>query len=69
MFKIEFTYISACLESNNKMPPNKGPLWDHFLSGEKQNGSHVRAHCHGCIEKEQPIECLGVGRTLTLRSS
>ena len=27
------------------MPPAKGPIWDHFLSGEKQNGSHVHAHC------------------------
>ncbi len=22
--------------------------------GVKQNGSHVRAHCHGCIEKQRP---------------
>lgn len=36
------------------MPPAKSPLWDHFLSGKKQNGSHVCAHCRGCIEKERP---------------
>jgi hypothetical protein len=36
------------------MPPSKGPIWDHFLPGEKQNGSHIRAHCRGCIEKERP---------------
>ena len=36
------------------MPPSKGPIWSHFLSGEKQNGSHIRAHCRGCIEKERP---------------
>ncbi|GLB45578.1 putative protein of unknown function (DUF 659) [Lyophyllum shimeji] len=36
------------------MPPAKGPIWDHFLAGEKQNGSHIRAHCRGCIEKHRP---------------
>ena len=36
------------------MPSQKGPIWDHFLSGEKQNGSHTHAHWHGCIEKERP---------------
>ena len=36
------------------MPPTKGPLWDHFLAGTKQNGSHIRAHCHGCIERKRP---------------
>lgn len=36
------------------MPPTKGPLWDHFLTGAKQNGSHIRAHCRGCIEKKRP---------------
>jgi hypothetical protein len=36
------------------MPPGKGPIWEHFLSGEKQNGSHVHTHCRGCIEKERP---------------
>ena len=37
------------------MPPPKGPIWNHFLPGAKQNGSHLRAHCHGCIEKKRPI--------------
>jgi hypothetical protein len=37
------------------MPPPKAPIWGHFLTGEKQNGSHVRAHCCGCIEKERPV--------------
>ncbi|KAF8233794.1 hypothetical protein L208DRAFT_1377167 [Tricholoma matsutake] len=36
------------------MPPSKGPIWDHFLTGEKQNGSHVCAHCRSCIEKQCP---------------
>ena len=36
------------------MAQSKGPIWDHFLSGEKQNGSHICAHCHKCIEKEWP---------------
>jgi len=35
------------------MPPPKGPIWNHFLPGEKQNGSHLRAHCRGCIEKKR----------------
>ena len=37
------------------MVPTKGILWTYFLAGEKQNGSHIRAHCWGCIEKECPI--------------
>ena len=37
------------------MPPTKGILWNYFLAGEKQNGSHIQAHYRGCIEKEQPI--------------
>lgn len=36
------------------MPPMKGPLWDYFLAGAKQNGSHIRAHCRGCLEKARP---------------
>ncbi|KAF8871225.1 hypothetical protein CPB84DRAFT_1967825 [Gymnopilus junonius] len=32
----------------------KGPLWNHFVEGAKQNGSHQRAHCRGCIEAERP---------------
>ena len=36
------------------MAQSKGPIWDHFLSGEKQNGSHIHAYCHGCIKKEWP---------------
>jgi hypothetical protein len=34
------------------------------LSGAKQNGSHVRAHCHGCIEKQRPE-----GETIELDSN
>ena len=36
------------------MPPMKGPIWEFFLAGEKQNGSHNRAHCRGCVEKHRP---------------
>lgn len=43
------------------MPPTKGALWNYFLVGTKQNGSHVRAHCLGCLEKERPA-----GTTLEL---
>ncbi|KAF8151367.1 hypothetical protein B0H34DRAFT_678015 [Crassisporium funariophilum] len=37
------------------MPPPKGPIWSHFLPGVKQNGSHLCAYCHSCIEKERPM--------------
>ena len=37
------------------MPPPKGPIWNHFLPDAKQNGSHLRAHCRGCIKKKCPI--------------
>ncbi len=36
------------------MPAIKGPLWQFFLTGEKQNESHSRAHCRGCIEAHRP---------------
>jgi hypothetical protein len=36
------------------MPPAKGPIWQFFLAGEKQNGLHIRAHCCGCIENSRP---------------
>ncbi|KJA14104.1 hypothetical protein HYPSUDRAFT_100893, partial [Hypholoma sublateritium FD-334 SS-4] len=35
-------------------PPAKGPIWQFFLPGEKQNGSHIHAHCIGCIENSRP---------------
>jgi hypothetical protein len=37
------------------MPPPKGILWKYFLAGEKQNSSHIRAHCCDCIEKICPL--------------
>ena len=36
------------------MPPAKGLIWQFFLPGEKQNNSHNRAHCRGCIENSRP---------------
>ncbi|TFK58634.1 hypothetical protein BDN72DRAFT_781827 [Pluteus cervinus] len=36
------------------MPPAKGALWEFFLAGSKQNGSHVCAHCLGCLETKRP---------------
>jgi hypothetical protein len=36
------------------MPPTKDILWNYFLNGEKQNVSHIRAHCCGCIENACP---------------
>jgi len=46
--------VSTTPAPKRQMPWSKGPIWDHFLSGEKQNGSHIHAHCRGCIEKEWP---------------
>lgn len=40
------------------MPSAKGPLWNHFWQGKKQNESQYRAHCHGCIEKMHPKEAV-----------
>ncbi|KAJ7903186.1 ribonuclease H-like domain-containing protein [Mycena leptocephala] len=31
------------------MPPGKGPIWEFFFPGVKQNSSHHQAHCLGCI--------------------
>ncbi|KAH9964092.1 ribonuclease H-like domain-containing protein [Russula compacta] len=32
------------------MPPTKGPLWKFFYTtGEKQNKSHYKAYCLGCV--------------------
>jgi hypothetical protein len=31
------------------MPPSKGPLWEFFYAGEKQNSTHNKAYCLGCI--------------------
>ncbi|KAF8993152.1 ribonuclease H-like domain-containing protein [Cyathus striatus] len=36
------------------MPTSKGPIWDHFYVGLKQNTSHSRAHCHGCVGVHRP---------------
>lgn len=38
----------------SQMPPAKGLIWQFFLPGEKQNNSHNRAHCRGCIENSRP---------------
>jgi hypothetical protein len=46
--------VSTTPATKRQMPRSKGLIWDHFLFGEKQNGSHIRAHCRGCIEKERP---------------
>ncbi|KAF9009846.1 hypothetical protein BDZ89DRAFT_1047717 [Hymenopellis radicata] len=32
----------------------KDALWGYFYKGAKQNTTHSRAHCLGCIEKAQP---------------
>jgi hypothetical protein len=39
------------------MPPNKGPLWKFFYtSGEKQNKSHYKAYCLGCVSHHASTE-------------
>ena len=42
------------LPSSAAMPAEKKPIWKFFLPGNKQNGSHQRAHCRGCIEAKHP---------------
>ena len=36
------------------MPANKGPLWKFFHPGEKQNSSHYKAYCLGCVAYHAP---------------
>lgn len=31
-----------------------GELWDYFYRGEKQNKSHYKAYCYGCIKHHAP---------------
>lgn len=38
------------------MPPPKGQLWEYFRLGDKQNSSHYRAHCYGCLENHRPSD-------------
>ncbi|KAH9981890.1 hypothetical protein BJV74DRAFT_852951 [Russula compacta] len=47
------------------MPPTKGPLWKFFYTtGEKQNKSHYKAYCLGCVSHhasaEIPLNANGV---------
>jgi hypothetical protein len=32
----------------------KGPLWEFFHKGEKQNSAHYKAYCLGCINSRRP---------------
>jgi len=50
MYKYNFFFLFTI------MPPAKSPIWNHFLLGKKQNKTHARAHCRGCIEKKRPKE-------------
>jgi hypothetical protein len=36
------------------MPPKKSELWAYFHQGEKQNSSHYKAYCLGCIKTRRP---------------
>ncbi|KAJ7774329.1 hypothetical protein DFH07DRAFT_767496 [Mycena maculata] len=41
------------------MAPNPGPLWGYFHPGEKQNESHHKAYCYGCIDSHRPQASAG----------
>jgi hypothetical protein len=34
----------------------KGPLWKFFPIGEKQNSSHYKAYCFGCVSHHAPTD-------------
>ncbi|THU97324.1 hypothetical protein K435DRAFT_965546 [Dendrothele bispora CBS 962.96] len=36
------------------MPRTKGELWDYFYQGPKQNSSHYKAYCLGCVKSYAP---------------
>ncbi|KAJ7860651.1 hypothetical protein B0H13DRAFT_1639429 [Mycena leptocephala] len=36
------------------MPTQKGGLWKYYHQGEKQNTSHFKAYCLGCINVHRP---------------
>ncbi|EJD46725.1 hypothetical protein AURDEDRAFT_123867 [Auricularia subglabra TFB-10046 SS5] len=36
------------------MPAPRGPLWEFFHSGPKQNTAHVKAYCLGCVATRMP---------------
>ncbi|KAJ6528869.1 hypothetical protein B0H19DRAFT_1083210 [Mycena capillaripes] len=36
------------------MPAEKGPLWKYFYCGEKQNSTHHKAYCLGCLNVHRP---------------
>jgi hypothetical protein len=39
-----------------EMPPSKGPLWQFYHTGEKQNSSQYKAHCLACINHHRPAD-------------
>ena len=42
------------LYSVYRRPQAHNPLWEFFFQGEKQNTSHFKAYCHGCIKHHRP---------------
>ncbi|KAJ6543742.1 hypothetical protein DFH09DRAFT_1088606 [Mycena vulgaris] len=38
------------------MPPPKGPIWDFFFPGVKQNSAHSEAYCLGCIRHFRQVQ-------------
>uniref|UniRef100_A0A0W0FSA1 Uncharacterized protein n=1 Tax=Moniliophthora roreri TaxID=221103 RepID=A0A0W0FSA1_MONRR len=47
------------------MTRSKGLMWTHFDKGVKQNSSHYKALCHGCIEKNATATpVLGVEKSM-----
>ncbi|KAJ7245930.1 hypothetical protein B0H12DRAFT_1073385 [Mycena haematopus] len=38
------------------MPPPKGPIWNWFFEGNKQNTTHFQAHCLGCLRNARQAD-------------
>ncbi|ESK83847.1 hypothetical protein Moror_13504 [Moniliophthora roreri MCA 2997] len=50
------------------MPRSKSEIWNHFIEGGKQNGSHYEAYCRWCIAKRASAQ-LGEDGTLQFRKT
>ncbi|KAJ7437344.1 ribonuclease H-like domain-containing protein, partial [Mycena latifolia] len=38
------------------MPPAKGPIWEFFFTGPKQNSAQYKAYCLGCIRHHRQVQ-------------
>ncbi|EEB89862.1 hypothetical protein MPER_11996, partial [Moniliophthora perniciosa FA553] len=50
------------------MGRSKSEIWNHFIRGEKQNGSHHEAYCRWCIAKRASVQ-LGKDETMQLQKT